>query len=1046
MGPHVRWFKHLLAITLCTIAAFSLVRAQDWEFDYIPLSIIPGLAHAKSLTIHGAVQDEQGFIWLSTTNGLLRFDGVTFRPFAQGHADQIIPFMLEDNRMHVSPNGDIWIVDKHRGLLQVKRDGLEVLHFHNNLENGSDFTYGDLYFQNDSIAYITTSDWKVHRLLIHTQTWESLAIPSPENFVGNDLTFGHMVKDPNRKEILWIGSKYGLAAVNLRTYQIQYYGFETPYQYFINQQEWLVPLQIFDQKILLIGPYYAGIDVFDTKNRRWATRIPINEHYEPYFVAPKTSLAISDSLALVGLLSHEGMGFITLNSDGVMRFKAEFYETEYGTFQRTLRLISAPNNTLLAITERGLTHINNSSSDFEFYRLTEPDKLRSNWQRSFLQLDDPNTFLLGTFRGSGLIKVDWKNRTNHVIPYKAGEDLYNSDVTMWTMAQDHHASVWIGTDNGLIVADIQKDSIWQPQFIIDHPLLSHCDIHYLYFDKPDLWISTSDYGIFEADIDQEIIIHRDSNRIQVNCILQRNSRRWVGTDSGIKVWDQEARQWDTEATLRPDLAITDLLSLGDTIWLATRDQGLWCMKKDATDRWTYKQFINREAFMSNLLHKIIHVPETNTLWINTHYGYASFDLASHRFINYTMDDGIRFIKKNQSIFVRLADGAIINGAHRYFQYFYPTTLSKTLTVPIPYIDEILTGGNPVSFNIGKQLVLEAGTNSVSIALGGINYNHSPTNYYSFRFGAPGNVWSQWTTNEVVSFENLNGGEYQFAFRVANKLYEASDTLTLEIAIRKKPTETLGFQLGVIGALGLLLFTPFWYRNKQQKREAEIRSEYQQRINKLQMSALRVQMNPHFVFNSINSINYYIIKNDRDKASTYLAKFSRLIRLILDNSKLEFITLEQELEAISLYLEIEAMRFEGKFEYEILVDEKVQLTSIKIPPLIIQPYVENAIWHGFMPREGRGHLSVEIRERNGFVQCIIEDDGVGRDAASLLKAGKGLKKQSLGTKITSDRLKFIREKYDIQTNVETLDLTNMDGSPAGTRVTVTIPKLRPLHYE
>jgi len=209
---------------------------------------------------------------------------------------------------------------------------------------------------------------------------------------------------------------------------------------------------------------------------------------------------------------------------------------------------------------------------------------------------------------------------------------------------------------------------------------------------------------------------------------------------------------------------------------------------------------------------------------------------------------------------------------------------------------------------------------------------------------------------------------------------------------------------------------------------------------LKLNALPAQMNPHFIFNSINSINYYIIQNDRDKASSYLGKFSRLIRMILENSKLEFISLEQEFEAIALYLEIEQMRFEGRFEFELVTDKQVRLATVKIPPLIIQPYVENAIWHGLMHKDGKGYLSIYINDSNGLVKCVIEDDGIGREAAAALSNGKKMSKQSLGTEITKDRLAYIHEMYGIQIDVEIKDLKNMNGSAAGTRVTVKIPKL------
>ncbi len=324
-------------------------------------------------------------------------------------------------------------------------------------------------------------------------------------------------------------------------------------------------------------------------------------------------------------------------------------------------------------------------------------------------------------------------------------------------------------------------------------------------------------------------------------------------------------------------------------------------------------------------------------------------------------------------------------------------------------------------------------------MGGLNLNVKPTNYYTYRFGDQDAVWASWTTNDFVTYENLRGGDYEFAFRVGNKFMESSDVKIINIHIERKFTETFGFPLLVIAALAGLMYLLFWYRYRRAMHESEIADQYQRQIVELKLNALQVQMNPHFIFNSINSINYYIIKNDRDKASSYLGKFSRLIRMILENSKVEFISLEQELEAIALYLEIEQMRFEGRFEFEMVIDEQVRLASIQIPPLIIQPYVENAIWHGLMHKEGKGHLAIYIDDNDGIVTCTIEDDGIGREVAAKLSRGKEKKKKSLGTKITKDRLDYIQQMYDIKTVVEIKDLINMDGSAAGTRVVIKIPK-------
>src|SRR4030095_4196207 len=159
-------------------------------------------------------------------------------------------------------------------------------------------------------------------------------------------------------------------------------------------------------------------------------------------------------------------------------------------------------------------------------------------------------------------------------------------------------------------------------------------------------------------------------------------------------------------------------------------------------------------------------------------------------------------------------------------------------------------------------------------------------------------------------------------------------------------------------------------------------------------------------NSLNSINRFILQNNRRQASEYLTKFSKLIRLILQNSQAELITLESEVESLQLYLELESLRFDHHFQFKIKVDPDLDISSIKVPPLIIQPYAENAIWHGLMHKEEKGNLAVELFEEENLLCCKITDDGIGRKKASELKSKSASTHKSMGMRITADRIAIV----------------------------------------
>ena len=216
------------------------------------------------------------------------------------------------------------------------------------------------------------------------------------------------------------------------------------------------------------------------------------------------------------------------------------------------------------------------------------------------------------------------------------------------------------------------------------------------------------------------------------------------------------------------------------------------------------------------------------------------------------------------------------------------------------------------------------------------------------------------------------------------------------------------------------------------------ADFKSRTAELEMQALRAQMNPHFIFNSLNSINGFILKNDPEAASDYLTKFSKLIRLILQNSCSTSVPLDKELEALKLYIELELLRFEGQFGYLIQCHNELEVEDIEVPPLIIQPYVENAIWHGLMNKPTEGNLKISLHRENGLLFCEITDDGVGRKVAGELKSKSASKRKSLGMQITAHRLELINNVSKKETIVEVIDLFDGSGMACGTTVLLKIP--------
>lgn len=256
---------------------------------------------------------------------------------------------------------------------------------------------------------------------------------------------------------------------------------------------------------------------------------------------------------------------------------------------------------------------------------------------------------------------------------------------------------------------------------------------------------------------------------------------------------------------------------------------------------------------------------------------------------------------------------------------------------------------------------------------------------------------------------------------------------------------------VIGLLAIVFIGIVLVRNSLLKRREEKhlrelaendlciqKLETKKQLGDLEMQVLRTQMNPHFIFNSLNSINRFILQNNKVQASQYLTKFSRLVRMILQNSQNELITLEQELESLELYLSLEALRFDDHFTYTITVEKELDVSSLNVPPLIIQPYAENAIWHGLMHKEEKGDLQINVFMANECLFFKIMDNGIGRQKATTLRNKLNTAHKSMGLTITAQRIARMQEPSTQEAAVLINDLIEADGTPCGTEVILKLP--------
>jgi len=236
-------------------------------------------------------------------------------------------------------------------------------------------------------------------------------------------------------------------------------------------------------------------------------------------------------------------------------------------------------------------------------------------------------------------------------------------------------------------------------------------------------------------------------------------------------------------------------------------------------------------------------------------------------------------------------------------------------------------------------------------------------------------------------------------------------------------------ISLLALLGILLY--YFYKNQLLKNE--------KKYVKLEQTALRSQMNPHFIFNSLNSIKLYIIDNEKENAVYYLNKFSKLIRKILAATREKETTLADEIETMKLYLNIENIRFLNAIESSFNIDKNLNINTIKVPSLILQPFIENAIWHGLSSKKGDKKINLTFeKDKKGYLVIAIEDNGVGRKRSTEIKEKKIHKRDSIGIKLTEDRLENFAQSYKNDFSINFIDLYNDERKPKGTKVVLKIP--------
>jgi len=506
--------------------------------------------------------------------------------------------------------------------------------------------------------------------------------------------------------------------------------------------------------------------------------------------------------------------------------------------------------------------------------------------------------------------------------------------------------------------------------------------------------------------------------------LKSNDKIWIGTNEGVRIYENESITSPFSENKYLSSSITCMERLNNEVFLiGTKSNGVLVIKND-----TVFDVINKdEGLMSNLIRKI-HVDNQNTIWVGTQKGISRLNYVganNQEIFNISTAHGlvsgevIDVCPYRDMIFVATPKGLV---------EFDRTQINNNTIPPPIYIASltinekarIITGNNQFNYK----------ENNINLSYVGLNYRSLGEVEYQYRMLGIDTTWVSTKTRDV-RYPALQPGEYTFEVKAKNEDGIWSEPTGLPFTINPPFWLTWWFILLEVVAGALLIYLFFKYRIKQLTKKSEL----EKRMIELELKALRSQMNPHFIFNTLNSIQHYIVDNDFRSTNKYLTKFAKLIRTVLNLSEKNVITIQEEVDMLKLYMDLERMRFEKAFDYELEIGEEVDLDYDEIPSMLIQPYIENAIWHGLMNKKEKGLIKIGINLKENYLCCRVLDNGIGRKKAAEIKAKRNIKRKSVGMTITKERLELINNN---DVSVDIVDLEDEKGNALGTQVDIKIP--------
>jgi hypothetical protein len=419
--------------------------------------------------------------------------------------------------------------------------------------------------------------------------------------------------------------------------------------------------------------------------------------------------------------------------------------------------------------------------------------------------------------------------------------------------------------------------------------------------------------------------------------------------------------------------------------------------------------------------------QLGNVWIYTASGLVKFNPETGEVAVFSTLDGLYAINNDWATIFQY-NGQMYLGHRMAFSKWHPDHVGKNMERPQVMVTDVWVNGKKITMPpLNKDTVLGLiPYSSKSIQFSFTAFENVQPDAIDFRWRIIGydSLWKKAGSERNALFTSLPFGKYTFELQAFNSSgLPSANIIKIYFEVSRPWWQKPWVILLVLTAVGYIMVYIVNWRESRIMAKANAEVALQKEIAGLQMATLRSQMNPHFIFNSLNSIQKFIWENKQDDASEYLSKFSKLMRSILELSREELVTLQQEMDLLKLYIALEHRRCNGSFEYEIVIHQQVDTLKCKLPPMLLQPFVENAIWHGLSPLKSRpGQLRIEVEKDGEGLLIKITDNGIGRVEAAKINAAKRVgKTQSIGMELTKQRLHLLQMQLQRPLQYEVSDL-------------------------